>query len=643
MSSTISGYQTSSVTLAAGGVYVSPVTISGTINSSSYSAVEVQSQWTVSITGTGRLVSDDSFGIFAPAGVTLDNAGYIRARAFDGIFLSTGGMVDNEAGGTIAGGLQGIYSYYKAITTIINAGYIRGTQGVHTGGGLVENLAGAEIYGVGIGVTLTEPVSLSNAGLIESGAGYNGAAGIGVALSAGDSVFNSGTIIGYTGLRAAGGTITNDGLIAGETLDNSIGRIVPGSASTAVLFTGAGDFVEQSQGIVLGSVTGAGGRLEIHGGTLAQIGGFAVDDFAGAAVLGGYLAGFGTITGFGVGDTLHINALTADEGVFAVHELTIFETGAVVGTLDFAGTYAAGAFAVQAEAGGTDITVPCFCAGTRIATPAGAVAVEALRIGDSVRTLHAGMRRIKWIGTRNFGAAFASRNQAVWPVCVRPEALGEGVPAHELHVSPGHGLYVDGVLVPAGALVNGVSVTQAAPAADVHYFHIETDEHEILFAEGCPAETFLPGFWRGQFQNAVDYTGENLNTEPCAMRVEDGFLLQAIKRRIDRRAGIAAAVERPGPVQGYLDYVDGEKIVGWAQNLAAPDVPVCLDVWAAGRRIGRVLANGFRRDLQEAGVGNGAHGFAFALRAAQAGPFEVRPSCGGASLARVAAPARMRA
>lgn len=90
------------------------------------------------------------------------------------------------------------------------------------------------------------------------------------------------------------------------------------------------------------------------------------------------------------------------------------------------------------------------------------------------------------------------------PVTIEPGALTEGVPSRRLRVSPDHALYIDGVLVPAKALINWNSIRQNDSEQLVTYYHIELDRHGALFAENTPAESFLDTGHRGIFDNAED-------------------------------------------------------------------------------------------------------------------------------------------
>ncbi len=103
-------------------------------------------------------------------------------------------------------------------------------------------------------------------------------------------------------------------------------------------------------------------------------------------------------------------------------------------------------------------------------------------------------------------------SDSVRPVRIAAHAFADGLPHRDLLVSPEHALFVDGVLIPAHRLLNHSSVTQDAPAA-AEYFHVELDRHEVLLAEGLPAESYLDTGNRTMFANAPLVA---LHPEPAA-------------------------------------------------------------------------------------------------------------------------------
>jgi hypothetical protein len=64
-----------------------------------------------------------------------------------------------------------------------------------------------------------------------------------------------------------------------------------------------------------------------------------------------------------------------------------------------------------------------------------------------------------------------------------------------------------GFLIPVEWLVNGRSITLATMdyCEAIDYFHIELETHEVVFAEGAPAETLLVTSDREGFANFVEY------------------------------------------------------------------------------------------------------------------------------------------
>lgn len=155
---------------------------------------------------------------------------------------------------------------------------------------------------------------------------------------------------------------------------------------------------------------------------------------------------------------------------------------------------------LQFLGGGPDMII-CFMAGTMIRTPAGEVAVEKLARGDLVITSDGRAVPVRWLGRQTVSTVFADPLR-VLPIRVRAGALGDNVPARDLLVSPDHALFVGGLLVQAGALVNGTSITRerAVPQTFV-YYHVEVDDHSLIFAENVPAETFIDNVERLAFDN----------------------------------------------------------------------------------------------------------------------------------------------
>jgi hypothetical protein len=149
----------------------------------------------------------------------------------------------------------------------------------------------------------------------------------------------------------------------------------------------------------------------------------------------------------------------------------------------------------------------CFLTGTRILTPRGEVPVEELKIGALVDTLN-GPLPVKWIGRRRYRKdASSCWHSSVAPIRVARFALDDQYPSRDLYLSPKHCLFVDGVLIPVEHLVNGRSVAPAKmdDSEVIEYFHIELETHEVIFAEGAPAETLLVTTGREGFANFVEY------------------------------------------------------------------------------------------------------------------------------------------
>lgn len=191
-------------------------------------------------------------------------------------------------------------------------------------------------------------------------------------------------------------------------------------------------------------------------------------------------------------------------------------------------------YTITDSVGTTDVafitlnTVPCFTRGTLIRTAKGDVAVEDLALGDKVVTLDHGLQPIRWIGARKVPGvgAFA-------PVVIAADTFGRHA---RLVLSQQHRVLMRGaaaelvcgveeVLVKARHLVNGTSVQLEASGAEVEYFHILFDAHEIVWSNGLQSESFHPG---AQVLNAMD---EDARREVYALfpELETGAEMQSAR------------------------------------------------------------------------------------------------------------------
>ena len=187
------------------------------------------------------------------------------------------------------------------------------------------------------------------------------------------------------------------------------------------------------------------------------------------------------------------------------------------------------------------VSVACFCSGTLIATERGEAAVETLAVGDRVITAGGGAAPVRWIGQRTLQPQDHPCPERVRPVCVRAGALGEGLPRRDLWLSPGHALAMDGVLIQAERLVNGTTIVQEGAQADgraVTYWHVELERHDVLLAEGAPAESYLDTGNRSDFEDGGAFVALHPDFRPkhwaetCLPLIQDGPVLQAAKARL---------------------------------------------------------------------------------------------------------------
>lgn len=187
----------------------------------------------------------------------------------------------------------------------------------------------------------------------------------------------------------------------------------------------------------------------------------------------------------------------------------------------------------------------CFAAGTQISTPCGDVMVEDLKIGDVVLTTSGAEVPVKRIGRQTISKL--RHGPARQPVRIRAGALGPGVPQADLVVTADHGMLIDGYVINASALVNNDTIDYV-PTDELEdsftVYHVETEFHDVILANGAPAETFIDVAGREAFDNYQEYLdlygAERIIPEMAAPRISTARLLpEAVKRRLGRGAETA--------------------------------------------------------------------------------------------------------
>jgi autotransporter passenger strand-loop-strand repeat protein len=588
----LSGSTVSGASVGAG----SALAVSGTLVSATVSSggvAQIQS---------GGVASGTEIG---SGGTQVVNGGGVASDTV----VTDGGTQVVGAGGTASasiitsGGVQAIASGGTASASVISEG---GTQAIGSGGTASGSI-----------------ISSGGTELVQSGGQTVGAF---VAAGGTEAVLPGGTMLSGSVDGATDGTVNVSGgtTISNVLLSGSIENVLSGGLASATLIDSGGSQFIESGGTASGTVI-SGGGLEIVGSGGSDNG--VTVDSGGTLVLdGGSVSGALLEQGAQL-DLSGVSYASADQVTVSGGILTVTDGGNTLATINVAGDYNGAAYTVSDDgAGGTLVTEAiCYLRGTRILTPTGERLVESLAIGDAVVTRFGGIQAIRWIGRQTYAAEAIREDREQIPVHLRPGSLGDRLPVRDLYVSPGHSMLVNGTLILAKSLVNGVTITQDWMPGTVDYYQLDLGTHDCVIAEGTWSETFADGEGlRDRFHNAEEFHAMFPEYRPpeslvalCAPRPLSGPALGARLQPIVARATAGCT---PGPLKGFVDRVTGEwKIEGWAQDTDHPELPVLLEVLLEGRVIGTVLACDFRADLLKAKLGQGRCSFVFES------PIKLRP------------------
>ena len=344
-----------------------------------------------------------------------------------------------------------------------------------------------------------------------------------------------GSIAGYT-QDGAGALVIGGGTVQLDADNTYTGGTTIGTAATLVL--------DNPQAAGSGAIVFDPGSLEF---TAANAPANAITDF--------YAGDTIRIDGFTVAASSYSGGVLMLSGQGGPVDLTI--PGLVLSDL----TYSNGA-------GGVTLTTSqlpvCFGGRTRIATPDGERVAESLKRGDRVVALdqlgRPSVDTVRWVGMRTLRLAGHPDPALAAPIRIRAGAFGPCLPARDLRLSPDHCLLMEGHLLRAFRLLNGVSVVQELGRRAITYVHVALDRHALLLAEGILAESYREEGHAAFFSAALASPCPLHDRSPmaaCAPFAPDETFAERVWRRVAARAGVASAPSMPR-LRRTLTLVAGE-------------------------------------------------------------------------------------
>ncbi|GCD52524.1 Hint domain-containing protein [Acetobacter pasteurianus] len=387
--------------------------------------------------------------------------------------------------------------------SVTDGGTLQIESGVAISG--INATSGGQVY-VSNGGSTTGTI-LSDSGTAETVQGGGSASGTQVASGASLTVSTDGSATDTT-VSANGHLLVSGGTIVDTTITNG-GEATLYDAATAdtVTVDSGGSITFENNGTLTGTVTlQDGGSATIQAGTGGTI------DVAGSSNTGVVISGLtsgGTVTtvisGFngtsaGASDGIQLAGLKAADVTSVTYpsadQVNLLLTNGKTVTLSIAGAEKAG-YTLVSDANGDLIYEVCFLSGSMIRTPDGDVAVEDIQIGDQVVTFDwksnkTVCRPVIWVGkTHATVRPDLPHDEAGYPVRVRKDAIANGVPYKDMLITAEHCLFFEGKFVPVRMLVNGVSIFYDTSITSYDYYHVETEQHSVITADGMLTESYL--------------------------------------------------------------------------------------------------------------------------------------------------------
>ncbi|WP_250697748.1 Hint domain-containing protein, partial [Acetobacter pasteurianus] len=478
------------------------------INVSTGRVAVINSDASVAYTGLGNVVDGTTSG-------SVTNYGSISASTAD-IDVSTNGTFYNY--GTVSS-VDDVRANTSGVIVLGTSSVLKATGyfDVSTNGSLtVDKNATLSVAGTfnnsTYGIVTINGGTVSTSGRLDNSTTGNITINSGGALTAG-SIDNatSGTISLSSGTLNTSGNINNStsGTITGSngsnitingTVHNSTNGLISVDKSTASITAITGKTgtvsVANSSSVSIGSMAG----------TIAFSGNSNVVTLGTAQSL----TSLPTVTGFNGTDKIDLDGVTFTGTPSISYNngtLTIVDDTQTITWKNFslASGYDSSTLKLEKEADGS-LAVVCFLPGSMIRTTVGEVAVEDVQIGDEVlafdwRNNTDIVRPVVWVGKAHVKVQHGlPDDEAGWPVRILKDAIADGIPYKDMLITAEHCLFFRDRFVPVRMLVNGVSIFYDKSITSYDYYHVETEQHSVITADGMLTESYLDTGNRSSFR-----------------------------------------------------------------------------------------------------------------------------------------------
>lgn len=249
-----------------------------------------------------------------------------------------------------------------------------------------------------------------------------------------------------------------------------------------------------------------------------------------------------SVSGLSPNDTINFNSEEADTS--GIHPTWVENSdGSSYNLVDHNGTtilkdvtFAPGYTTADMTWDSSGGTLNCFLAGSMISTPEGVRAVEDIRIGDDVTVFDWRKniqinKKVIWVGSKTAHTrADLPEADAGYPVRILKDALADGVPYKDMLITPEHCLFFEGKFIPARMLVNGATIFYDTSITTYEYYHVETEEHSVIRADGVLTESYLDTGSRRSFQQKGNLV--TLGFNPAKSWAEDAAAPLEVSRSV---------------------------------------------------------------------------------------------------------------